>query len=174
MQRTSSGPHGRWTCTAGGRSDSKRAARHESMLHSGAMNVQAGQAVRQGGRARAQQQRLPQRVPSRCSGHAASARQSSPVALPAQRRRGAQLVASVGSVEPVPVAEATAGNTLAPAAIWEVDFCSRPLLDDRGKKVWELLITDADRKLQYSEFFPNNKINSQEVRRRPVEAIPWL
>lgn len=66
------------------------------------------------------------------------------------------------------MAEAPSGNTLAPAKIWEVDFCSRPLLDDRGKKVWELLITDADRKLQYSEFFPNNKINSQEARQSPL------
>lgn len=64
------------------------------------------------------------------------------------------------------MAEASGFNVLSPAKVWEVDFCSRPLLDERGKKVWELLITDADRKLQYSEFFPNNKINSQEARSR--------
>ena len=46
---------------------------------------------------------------------------------------------------------------------WEVDFCSRPLLDERGKKVWELLICNADRSFEHSEYFPNNRINSSEV-----------
>jgi hypothetical protein len=48
--------------------------------------------------------------------------------------------------------------------IIELDFCSRPLLDERGKKVWELLVTDADRSFVYSQYFPNSKINSVEVR----------
>ena len=47
--------------------------------------------------------------------------------------------------------------------MWEMDFCSRPLLDERGKKVWELLICDPERKFQYSQYFPNSKINSVEV-----------
>jgi len=50
------------------------------------------------------------------------------------------------------------------ASVWELDFCSRPLLDERGKKVWELLVTDASGSLRYSEYFPNNKINSAELR----------
>ena len=47
---------------------------------------------------------------------------------------------------------------------WELDFCSRPILDERGKKVWELIICDADRTFEYAQYFPNNKINSAEVR----------
>lgn len=47
--------------------------------------------------------------------------------------------------------------------VWELDFCSRPLLDERGKKRWELLICSPDREFEYSAFFPNNKINSTQV-----------
>ena len=49
-------------------------------------------------------------------------------------------------------------------SVWELDFCSRPLLDERGKKVWELLICDPERSFEYAEYFPNSKINSAEVR----------
>ncbi|MEW5300117.1 MAG: hypothetical protein WDW36_003071 [Sanguina aurantia] len=48
---------------------------------------------------------------------------------------------------------------------WEIDFCSRPLLDDRGKKVWELLVCNQDRSFEYTEYFPNSKINSAELKR---------
>jgi hypothetical protein len=48
---------------------------------------------------------------------------------------------------------------------WQIDFCSRPLKDDRGKKVWELLITDDDRSFEHAEYFPNNRINSVELAR---------
>ena len=47
--------------------------------------------------------------------------------------------------------------------VWELDFSSRPILDERGKKKWELLICDAQRQFQYSGYFPNNKINSTQV-----------
>lgn len=43
---------------------------------------------------------------------------------------------------------------------WELDFCSRPILDVRGKKVWELLVCDNSLALQYTKYFPNNVINS--------------
>ncbi|MQL79103.1 hypothetical protein Taro_011532 [Colocasia esculenta] len=43
---------------------------------------------------------------------------------------------------------------------WEVDFCSRPILDVRGKKVWELVVCDSTLSLQYTRYFPNNVINS--------------
>ena len=46
---------------------------------------------------------------------------------------------------------------------WELDFSSRPILDSRGKKRWELLITSPDRSWVYSKWFPNNKINSTQV-----------
>lgn len=56
------------------------------------------------------------------------------------------------------------------ATVWEIDFCSRPLLDERGKKIWELLICDTDRNFEYSEYFPNSKINSAEVGGRAGHA----
>ncbi|THU49858.1 hypothetical protein C4D60_Mb06t13990 [Musa balbisiana] len=40
---------------------------------------------------------------------------------------------------------------------WEVDFCSRPILDDRGKKLWELVVCDRTLSLQFTRFFPNNR-----------------
>jgi hypothetical protein len=49
------------------------------------------------------------------------------------------------------------------ADAWQLDFCSRPILDERGKKVWELLICDETRTFEYSRYFPNNKINSTQV-----------
>ncbi len=58
---------------------------------------------------------------------------------------------------------ATTSKEVPKSTTWEVDFCSRPLLDERGKKVWELLICDPERNFEYSEYFPNSKINSAEV-----------
>lgn len=49
------------------------------------------------------------------------------------------------------------------AKTWELDFSSRPMLDERGKKRWELLICSPDRSWQFSRYFPNNKINSSQV-----------
>ncbi|XP_057511020.1 protein TAB2 homolog, chloroplastic-like [Actinidia eriantha] len=43
---------------------------------------------------------------------------------------------------------------------WELDFCSRPNLNVRGKKVWELLVCDRTLSLQFTKYFPNNGINS--------------
>ncbi|KAI3905620.1 hypothetical protein MKX01_036529 [Papaver californicum] len=43
---------------------------------------------------------------------------------------------------------------------WELDFCSRPILDIRGKKVWELVVCDNTLSLQFTKYFPNNVINS--------------
>ena len=60
--------------------------------------------------------------------------------------------------------EASSSSKALPASnVWEIDFCSRPLLDERNKKVWELLICDPDRTFEYSEYFPNSRINSAEV-----------
>jgi hypothetical protein len=60
-------------------------------------------------------------------------------------------------------APAAGGKSVPSSSAWELDFCSRPLLDERGKKVWELLICDAERSFEYSQYFPNSKINSAEV-----------
>ncbi|XXG72558.1 hypothetical protein AAC387_Pa07g1626 [Persea americana] len=47
---------------------------------------------------------------------------------------------------------------------WELDFCSRPILDIRGKKLWELVVCDGTLSLQYTKYFPNNVINSITLR----------
>lgn len=55
--------------------------------------------------------------------------------------------------------------TIVPQSLeWELDFSSRPLLDERKKKVWELLICDPERTFEYSQYFPNNKVNSAELK----------
>ncbi|KAL4198388.1 hypothetical protein AMTRI_Chr03g45620 [Amborella trichopoda] len=47
---------------------------------------------------------------------------------------------------------------------WDLDFCSRPILDIRGKKLWELVVCDGTLSLQFTKFFPNNVINSITLR----------
>ena len=37
------------------------------------------------------------------------------------------------------------------------------ILDERGKKVWELIICDPARQFEHAQYLPNNKINSGEV-----------
>jgi len=56
------------------------------------------------------------------------------------------------------------------SAVWELDFCSRPIFDERKKKVWELLICDPERNFEYSAYFPNNKINSVQLK-KALDAI---
>lgn len=52
----------------------------------------------------------------------------------------------------------------AQAEVWQLDFFSRPILDERGKNLWELLITDSERTFVFSQFFANNKINSRNLK----------
>jgi len=52
--------------------------------------------------------------------------------------------------------------------IWELDFYSRPILDENNKKVWEILICesplqvdrDPDSLFRYAEFCPSTEVNS--------------
>lgn len=53
---------------------------------------------------------------------------------------------------------------------WELDFFSRPVLDARSKRVWELVVCDSKRKLQFARFYPNNAINSITLK----EAIGYI
>jgi hypothetical protein len=56
------------------------------------------------------------------------------------------------------------GEDLSDITEWQLDFCSRPIVDERGKKVWELLICDSARRFEYAQYFPNNVINSGSLR----------
>ena len=64
----------------------------------------------------------------------------------------------------VAVSDGSAAVDLTGITEWELDFCSRPIMDERGKKVWELLVCDSTRSLEHSQYFPSNKINSATLR----------
>ncbi|KAL2651059.1 hypothetical protein R1flu_019187 [Riccia fluitans] len=57
---------------------------------------------------------------------------------------------------------------------WELDFCSRPILDVRGKKIWELVVCDSKRQLRFCRYYPNNVINSGTLRDALVYIIQTL
>ncbi|KAG9456474.1 hypothetical protein H6P81_000982 [Aristolochia fimbriata] len=57
---------------------------------------------------------------------------------------------------------------------WELDFCSRPILDIRGKKIWELVVCDSTLSLQYTKYFPNNVINSITLKEAIVSICDTL
>lgn len=52
--------------------------------------------------------------------------------------------------------------------IWELDFYSRPILDDQQKKIWEVLICESPQQIdvnpdsiyRYAEFCPSTTVNS--------------
>mmetsp|Transcript_16944 Transcript_16944/g.47293 ORF Transcript_16944/g.47293 Transcript_16944/m.47293 type:complete len:376 (-) Transcript_16944:86-1213(-) len=55
--------------------------------------------------------------------------------------------------------------------VWELDFCSRPLVDNKGKKVWELLICNQERTFEYAQYFPNNLVNSAELKKAILQVL---
>jgi hypothetical protein len=63
--------------------------------------------------------------------------------------------------------------------IWELDFYSRPILDERNKKRWEVLISEGPQTVadnpeglfRYSKFLSNTQINSLELQAAIEEAI---
>ena len=52
--------------------------------------------------------------------------------------------------------------------IWELDFYSRPILDETGKRLWEVVLCEAPNRVDqtletcfsYAEFCPNTQVNS--------------
>ncbi|GBF94646.1 hypothetical protein Rsub_07382 [Raphidocelis subcapitata] len=87
-------------------------------------------------------------------------------------RRCAAPRAAGAEAAPAAAVQPEASSSAAPTSnVWELDFCSRPLLDERGKKVWELLICDPERKFEYAQYFPNSKINSIELRKAIEEVL---
>ena len=55
---------------------------------------------------------------------------------------------------------------------WELDFYSRPVQGPDGKKLWELLVTDAQGTFQHVEAVPSNCVNSRELRSRVHSQLP--
>jgi hypothetical protein len=64
-------------------------------------------------------------------------------------------------------------------SIWEVDFYSRPILDENQKKLWEVLVcesplntrTKPDSLFRYAKFCPSTQVNSGWLRTALEEAI---
>ncbi len=44
--------------------------------------------------------------------------------------------------------------------IWELDFYSRPVLDENDKKIWELLVCNPDRSFYHVQPCPSQEVNS--------------
>lgn len=63
--------------------------------------------------------------------------------------------------------------------IWELDFYSRPVLDENQKKLWEVLICESpldassqpDSLFRYAEFLPSTEVNSVRLREALERAI---
>ncbi len=68
--------------------------------------------------------------------------------------------------------EQTAYNNTGMTTIWELDFYSRPVLDESQKKLWEVLIcespldmsTKPDGLFQYAAFVPSSEVNSMRLK----------
>ncbi|MFM8008611.1 MAG: Tab2/Atab2 family RNA-binding protein, partial [Dolichospermum sp.] len=62
---------------------------------------------------------------------------------------------------------------------WELDFYSRPILDENQKKVWEMLVcesptdisTPTDTLFRYAKYCPSTQVNSGWLRTAIQEAI---
>lgn len=63
--------------------------------------------------------------------------------------------------------------------VWELDFYSRPVLDEQNKKRWEILICeglqsvedDPEQLFRYSKYVSNSEVNSETLQAAIEEAI---
>ena len=63
--------------------------------------------------------------------------------------------------------------------VWELDFYSRPVLDERNKKRWEVLICeglqsvtdDPEQMFRYSKYVSNSEVNSETLQGAIEDAI---
>ncbi|WP_448379758.1 Tab2 family RNA-binding protein [Gloeomargarita sp.] len=58
-----------------------------------------------------------------------------------------------------------------PRVIWEVDFYARPVVDDQGKKLWELLLCDPQGRNRWAQTCPPDQVNSQWLQ---AALAPWV
>jgi hypothetical protein len=54
---------------------------------------------------------------------------------------------------------------------WEIDFYSRPILDDQNKKLWELLICNAERTFEFQRFCAGSEANARWLQAALTEAM---
>lgn len=65
------------------------------------------------------------------------------------------------------------------ATVWELDFYSRPILDEQQKKLWELVVCESpldtrrapESLFRYAQFCPSSQVNSAWLRTALEEAI---
>lgn len=55
--------------------------------------------------------------------------------------------------------------------VWELDFYSRPIVDEKQKKIWEVLVCDPERTFEYSKFCLAGQVNSGWLRAALQEAL---
>lgn len=55
--------------------------------------------------------------------------------------------------------------------IWELDFYSRPVLDEDGKKIWELLICDRQRQKEWAQVCPPHQVNSDWIAQQLTQVM---
>ena len=64
-------------------------------------------------------------------------------------------------------------------SIWELEFYSRPIVDEKQKKIWEVLICETptdisdntDALFRYAQYCPSTTVNSVWLRTAITEAI---
>jgi len=65
------------------------------------------------------------------------------------------------------------------ATVWELDLYSRPILDERQKRLWEVLICEgfqdvtapAEERFCYSKYLANTEVNSIQLKQALAEAL---
>jgi hypothetical protein len=55
--------------------------------------------------------------------------------------------------------------------VWEIDFYSRPILDEQGKKLWEVLICNTDRTFEFARYCAGSEANARWLQTALGEAI---
>lgn len=56
--------------------------------------------------------------------------------------------------------------------VWEIDFYSRPILDEQQKKIWELLVCDTDRTFEFTKVCSGSEANARWLQEALSEALP--
>lgn len=122
-------------------------------------------------------------IATRVQPHALPVAQACVDAQCARARAAPRAVARMASTPPPP-SDAQAGPAAGappsaaprsarrgpPSPIWELDLYTRPVTNDMGKKLWELLVCDSNGVMRHVEPLPSSLINSRELRKR-VQAL---
>lgn len=56
--------------------------------------------------------------------------------------------------------------------VWEIDFYSRPILDEQQKKIWELLVCDSQRNFEFTKVCSGSQANARWLQESLAEALP--